>query len=648
MRGLDSNPQVGWRKVAIGRAAPSVRLALLVLAIWILGVTPAAAAQALSLAPDAGQPGSAIDALHSYTPPPRSSCPTGSTVDFWWDAAGAGATNPAGARLLGQAVLEGSGCTARARLTVPATSSCAVHTVYAFIDSGRGGPVSGTISSSRFTVTGCPSPKPSPKPTPKPTPKPPPRASASPTAKVTPAPAAATPVSPAASVATSPSASVAASPTPVPSSSPQLLVLPAPSGGPSTPPLGAAPTVPPNGPGVGPLVIVALIGGAALLVAWVRLYFTRLKPRGASPFLKWGSFVLVLVLTGGGVGLAVQKEGTILNLNVPNWQFPTIQSALDAAPVGANVHIKPGTYHETLFVRKPLQIYASEDDGGVVLAGPLVGAGDLPSEPRGLINYEGAGGGWLFNVRLEGGGAGVLGLGTADLQIDDIEISGSDVGLLWDSAATLTAKHVTIHGTEADGFVNLEGHPSFGEFGIDFVGGIGIYIANGNANLSDVDIEDNDSVGIYIRDAGVTINGGVIANNNVAGIWAVNSSIVVGPMYIYSNHPDPMSDRFGDGVAVLLGDAELKAFQSSYNDRCGITAFGATISLTTTLYQDNLFQVCGEALSPSALSPGLPASDADFNYEDLGGNTCWSEGVEHVCQITSPGLEPPEPIPPSP
>jgi hypothetical protein len=79
----------------------------------------------------------------------------------------------------------------------------------------------------------------------------------------------------------------------------------------------------------------------------------------------------------------------------------------------------------------------------------------------------------------------------------------------------------------------------------------------------------------------------------------------------------------------------------------GSPIFGATMSLTTTLYQDNLFHVCGEALSPSALSPGLPASDADFGFDDLGGNSCWSEGVEQVCQVTSPGLEPPEPIPPS-
>jgi hypothetical protein len=395
-------------------------------------------------------------------------------------------------------------------------------------------------------------------------------------------------------------------------------------------------------------VILALIGGAALVAGWAGLYVIKLRPAGAGRFRTWGSLALVLVLAGGGAGLAAQNGGSILNLTVPNWQFQTIQSALDAAPAGANIHIKPGVYHETLFVRKQLQIYGSEDNGGVVLAAPVSpDVGFASTEGVGIINYKNAGGGWLFHVRLEGGGAGVVGLGTADLHIDDLEVSGSHLGLLWDSAATLTAKHVTIDDTDATGWLNLEGHPAFEEFGLVFAGGIGIYVGNGTANLSDVDVEDNDSVGIYIRESTVSINGGVVANNNIAGIWSVDSSIIVNSVYIHSNHPDPEFGRFGDGVDVLLGDAQLNIVQSSYNDRCGITAFSSTMTLTKTLYQDNLFHVCGEAFGPSALYPGSPPGP-DFEFEDFGGNYCYSGGVEQVCQVTSPGLEPPEPVNPTP
>jgi hypothetical protein len=35
----------------------------------------------------------------------------------------------------------------------------------------------------------------------------------------------------------------------------------------------------------------------------------------------------------------------------------------------------------------------------------------------------------------------------------------------------------------------------------------------------------------------------------------------------------------------------------------------------------------------------------DFSFDDLGGNYCYSGGVEQTCLITSPGIEPPAPIP---
>src|SRR6266540_4849020 len=149
------------RKDRVIKTALSLRLPLLVLAIWALEVAPAAAAATLSLTPDSGQPGTRFDAVYSYSPPPRSGCPAGSTVDFWWDAAGPGSANPPGAQQIGQATLQAAGCMTTARLKVP-TSSCAVHTVYAYIDDGRGAPVPGTTLSARFTVTGCQSPSPSP------------------------------------------------------------------------------------------------------------------------------------------------------------------------------------------------------------------------------------------------------------------------------------------------------------------------------------------------------------------------------------------------------------------------------------------------------------------------------------------------------
>jgi hypothetical protein len=355
------------------------------------------------------------------------------------------------------------------------------------------------------------------------------------------------------------------------------------------------------------------------------------------------------------VASAGPKTGTILSLNVPNSQFPTIQAAIDAAPAGANIHIKPGTYHETLFVEKQLQIYGSEEGDGVTLAGPLLQALDPAGNALGILNYEVHGGGWLQHVRIEGGHAGVMGLEgdpSAILEINDLEVVGSGLGILWDSAATLTMRNSSILGSTSDEFVNLKGHPAFDEFGVVFEGGIGIYIANADVHLSNVDvgtvdIPNNTSVGIYVRESYLKIDDGLIYGNNVAGIWAVNSTLSVASTALWGNHSDPADGRFGDGIAVLLGYAELTGIQSVSNERCGVSSFGATIQVADNAFVDNLFHVCGEPLSPSKLAPGLPAQEADVEYLDFGGNYCGSGEVEVVCQVTSPGLEPPEPIPPT-
>ena len=626
----------------MGKVAFSVRLAVLVLATSALVVGPAAAAATLSLAPGSGSPGSTFDAAYAFTPPAGARCPAGGTVDFWWDAEGPGSPPP-GAGPLGQAALLAFNCTARSALQVPAAAPCGAHTVFAFIDDGRGGPTSGTTSSTGFIVAGCPTPPPAPTATP-----------AAPSASPPEAP-------PGSSVLPTASASANAVPSPTPITKPfsSPAGSPAPSLHAAFPALGAPPTFPQEASSTDVSRILALLGAGALLGGWAATYFGKVKLTTASPAvaktIKWGSLGLALLLTGGAVASAGPKMGTILSLSVPNAQFPTIQSAIDVAPAGANIHIKPGVYHETLFVRKQLQIYGSEENDGVILAGPQLGDVTVLNDAVGILNYEGKGGGWLQHVRFEGGHAGVMGVAgdpSAILEINDVEVSGSSMGILWDSGTKLTLQHSTIHGSTSNAFVNLKGHPAFSQFGVDFKGGIGLYIANATAHLSDVDVgtldpADNGSVGIYIRESAVEIDGGLLYGNNIAGIWAVDSTLSVDTASLWANHVDPATGKFGDGIAVLLGSAELKGVLSTNNERCGISSFGATLSVTDDGFVANLFPVCGETLSPSKLSPGLPAVEMTFEYVDGGGNYCATAEAEVVCQVTSPGLEPPEPIPPS-
>lgn len=628
---------MGWRLFGL-------RFALAILATLAMGVGAASAATSLVLAPAAGQPGATFDAIYTFSPAPRATCPSNGLVDFWWDAAGPDPSNPPGAALLGTASLVTSGCMARAQLLVPITAGCAAHTVYGFIDDGRGNPVAGSTVSAIIAVGGCASPSPLPTPAPTATPGPP---SPSPTTSLVPS----------ASPGASPSGSATTIPTssPTPTLSPIMTMTPAgspparpsPTAGALFPPLGAAPTFPEDGSGQSPLGILVLLGAGALLGGWAAVYFGASKASSASAAraatVKWGWLALALLLTGGSAASAGAKTGMILSLTVPNSQFPTIQAAIDAAPPGANIHIKPGTYHESLFVDKQLQIYGSEDEDGVTLAGPLLQAVDPAGNALGILNYEDHGGGWLQHVRIEGSHAGVMGLNgdpSAILEISDLEVVGSGIGILWDSAAALTVRDSSILDSTSD------------EFGVLFEGGIGIYIANADVHLSNVDvgtvdISKNPSVGIYVRQSQVKVDDGLIYGSNVAGIWAVDSTLSVHATALWGNHADPADGSFGDGIAVLLGSAELTAIQTVGNERCGVSSFGAIIQVADNSFLDNAFHVCGEPLAPSTLAPGLPGQEAGFEYVDLGGNYCGSDEVKVVCQVTSPGLEPPEPIPPS-
>jgi hypothetical protein len=183
-----------------------------------------------------------------------------------------------------------------------------------------------------------------------------------------------------------------------------------------------------------------------------------------------------------------------------------------------------------------------------------------------------------------------------------------------------------IHGTKSNGFVNLKGHDAFGEFGIAFAGGIGMYIANADANLSDVQIGDNDSVGIYIRESDVNIYGGSIFNNHVAGIWAVKSSLYIESTQVSSSLKDPGTGGFGDGVAVLLGFADLKGLTIENHSRAGVSNFGATVKVTDNIWKNNVLHFDVEKLPVSALAPGEPAQETEFHYEDGEGTIASRKG----------------------
>ena len=146
-------------------------------------------------------------------------------------------------------------------------------------------------------------------------------------------------------------------------------------------------------------------------------------------------------------------------------------------------------------------------------------------------------------------------------------------------------------------------------------------------------INEYESGSSRMDDATVT-TGTDVDNDNV--ISTLNGLIVT------DTQPAVSDGRFGDGVNVMTSSQASLINSSIINSsRAGVANFGSLINVKNDLFDGNLFHVAGEKWLGK-----------DFNYGDLGGNICGAtlpNGFsEVVCQVTSPGLEPPEPKPQEP
>jgi hypothetical protein len=94
------------------------------------------------------------------------------------------------------------------------------------------------------------------------------------------------------------------------------------------------------------------------------------------------------------------------------------------------------------------------------------------------------------------------------------------------------------------------------------------------------------------------------------------------------------SSPFGDGiVAMALGPpatATLRTVHVDRSARAAVGAFGATLSVETSLLECNPIDMNGDDIQ------GVP-----FSFTDAGGNLCGCEGLAHACKLQSASLEPP-------
>src|SRR5262245_49510756 len=99
-----------------------------------------------------------------------------------------------------------------------------------------------------------------------------------------------------------------------------------------------------------------------------------------------------------------QQRGRPQTLQVPSGQFPTIQSAINAAANGDKVLVGPGVYEEILTIGKRISLTGSGALGErrTQIVGPRPTEVVTLDRAIGVVNYQPGGGGKIDNLLIHG------------------------------------------------------------------------------------------------------------------------------------------------------------------------------------------------------------------------------------------------------
>jgi hypothetical protein len=120
-----------------------------------------------------------------------------------------------------------------------------------------------------------------------------------------------------------------------------------------------------------------------------------------------------------------------------------------------------------------------------------------------------------------------------------------------------------------------------------------------------------------------------------AGAIAANSRLVAESSIVRDVLPNANDGRYGDGILVAASDeragAELLGTRVESVARAGVVSFGAPIGIGFSSVSCTSFDLAGQGYL------GLP-----FSFDKLGDNACGCPEAGELCQVQSPGLDPPE------
>jgi hypothetical protein len=264
-------------------------------------------------------------------------------------------------------------------------------------------------------------------------------------------------------------------------------------------------------------------------------------------------------------------------LEVPSRQFASIQEAIDAAPDGAVIRIRPGVYRvvEPLWIRnKTLTLVGAGADGPnrTELLGPLPTAGDEIADPeraRGVVNLLNSNV-EMRDVRMRGFDAGVVARESADAanrlltsRFRNIAIRDSGRGFLWKARGKLAVSDTSISDVAWNGIslapplvtgkvgsllqFTLEAITiaDFGNAGIVYINDPGV--CDGNHTVKNASLIGGGGPAVLAIRSGVCIVDSYIAIPRVAAIVALSAAVHVENTKIFFPVPS-LDGEWGTGV----------------------------------------------------------------------------------------------------
>lgn len=226
-------------------------------------------------------------------------------------------------------------------------------------------------------------------------------------------------------------------------------------------------------------------------------------------------------------------------LRVPSADFPTIQSAVDAAADGATILIGPGSFRETITV-----------------------AGK--------------------RLRIIGNGA----RGAGDLVVKDVVIARPGRGILWQSTGRLLVKDVLVNNPLWHGIVGLAGKLELVNVGAQGGTAFAVYITSDLcATLSNLSVLEFSKGGVAVVDSCALIFDSYFNLNKTAHIWSKNSTtLVLDSEFLFSLCVEqPGGDcAFGDSIVFLGGSGSVVGSSISFADGAAVAAFGASVGIGST------------------------------------------------------------------